>query len=234
MPADAATPASHVLEDLRAIFGARLEAFVAYGAHVTPRPSLALVTSIDLADLTACAQRVRRWTRAGAAAPVVLTRREFARSLDAFPVEFGEIIAHHETLYGDDPLAGLTVARGDLRRACEAQVRSLLLHVREDYIEAAGAHRVIAALVTESAAEFRALLRLVSRLDGREREPHGLAAWAAERLGLDPTVVSDVLHLAADPDQSGVDAARLFPAYLAATEHLARRIDEWPDAPPDA
>lgn len=224
-----ATSAALVLDELKAIFGARLEAFVTYAPAVSPAPSLALVTSLDLADLSACAAKVRRWQQHGAATPVVLTRREFARSLDAFPVEFGEIITHHETLHGDDPFAGLTVAAGDLRRACESQIRSLLLHIREDYMEAAGAHRAVAAVVLDSAAEFRALLGLVARLAGERGDQRHLAQWAADRLGLDPKVVSDVLHIANELERSGIDATRLFPQYLAVTEQLARHIDEWPD-----
>jgi hypothetical protein len=42
-------------------------------------------------------------------------------------------------------------------------------------------------------------------------------------------VVSDVLHIANELERSGIDAARLFPQYLAVTEQLARHIDEWPD-----
>ncbi|MBP7778924.1 MAG: hypothetical protein KA371_17545 [Acidobacteria bacterium] len=225
-PPAAAVP---VLDDLKAIFGPRLEAFVTYAPSVSPTPSLALVTSLDLTDLAACATRVRRWRAGGAATPVVLTRREFTRSLDVFPVEFGDIIAHHETLHGDDPFAGLSVAPLDLRRACEGQIRSLLLHIREDYMEAAGASRAVAAVVIDSAAEFRALLKLVARLAGQPGDEKQLAPWAAERLGLDGRVLSDVLHIATDPAQSGVDAGRLFPHYLAATEALARHIDEWPD-----
>lgn len=221
--------ASVVLDDLRIIFEQRLEAFVTYAPSVSPQPSLALVTGLELADLTACAMRAKRWLRAGAATPVLLTRREFARSLDAFPVEFGEIIAWHETLHGDDPFAGLAVAPTDLRRACEAQVRSLLLHVREDYVEAGGQSQAIGAVVVDSAADFRALLHLVARLDGQDHDQRGLAFWAQERLGLDPRVVSDVLHVANTLERSGVDAARLFPQYLAATELLARHIDEWPE-----
>ncbi|MEP7117286.1 MAG: hypothetical protein ABI880_06885 [Acidobacteriota bacterium] len=223
------TGASLVLGDLQGIFGVRLEAFVSYAPSISPQPSLALVRSLELVDLTSCAARARRWHQAGAATPVVLTRQEFARSLDVFPVEFGEIIANHETHFGADPFAGLTVATADLRRACEGQVRSLLLHVREDYMEAAGAAREIGRLVVESTAEFRALLSLLARLDGRRLEGQLLAAWAAERMQLDPKVVADALHIAHDADRSGVDAGRLFPAYLAAIEQLAKHVDEWPD-----
>lgn len=227
MTAASSTSASLVLADLQDIFGVRLHAFVTYAPSVTPRPSLALVDSLDMSDLTSCAGRVKRWQQAGAATPVVLTRGEFARSLDVFPVEFGEIIASHETHFGEDPFAGLAVAPGDLRRACEGQVRSLLLHVREDYMEAAGAPREVARVVVESAAQFRSLLNLLARLDGERLEGRDLATWAATLLRLDARVVSDVLHVAHDPDKSGVDAGRLFPEYLAAIEQVARRIDEW-------
>ncbi len=229
MAAVSSTVASLVLADLQAIFGARLEAFVTYAPSVSPRPSLGLVRSLDMADLTACAARVKRWQEAGAATPVLLTSQEFARSLDVFPLEFGEIIANHETHFGDDPFAGLAVAAGDLRRACEGQVRSLLLHVREDYMETAGATREVARVVVESAAEFRALLNLLARLDGQRLDQHQIAVWAAERLQLDAKVVSDALHIAHDADRSGVDAGRLFPAYLAVIEQLSRYVDEWPE-----
>ena len=94
--------------------------------------------------------RLRRALRPAGSGPAPPRRwcspaREFARSLDAFPVEFGEIIDTHETLFGDDPFAGLSVAPADLRRACEGQTRSLLLHLREDYMEAAGDGRAIDA-----------------------------------------------------------------------------------------
>lgn len=229
MAAGSSILASLVLADLQGVFGARLEAFVTYAPSVSPRPSLALVRSLDMPDLAACAACVKRWQLAGAATPVLLTRQEFARSLDVFPVEFGEIIATHETHFGDDPFAGLVVATADLRRACEGQVRSLLLHVREDYMEAAGAAREVARVVVESAAEFRALLSLLSRLDGQRLERQQLASWAADRLQLDPKVVSDALHIAHDAEKSGVDAGRLFPAYLTAIEQLARHVDAWPD-----
>lgn len=229
MAAASSTVASLVLADLQSIFGARLESFVTYAPSVSPRPSLALVRSLEMADLASCAARVKAWQQAGAATPVLLTGQEFARSLDVFPVEFGEIIANHETHFGDDPFVGMVVASRDLRRACEGQVRSLLLHVREDYMEAAGAPREVARVVVDSAAEFRALLSLLSRLDGQRLDRQQLAAWAADRLHLDAKVVSDALHIAHDADRSGVDAGRLFPAYLGAIEQLSRHIDEWPD-----
>jgi hypothetical protein len=216
-----------VLADLQEVFTTRLEAFVSYAPARSPRPSVAIVTTLTFDDLSACAARSKRWRRAGLATPVLLTRAEFGRSLDAFPVEFGEIIANHETLFGQDPFDGLAVAALDLRRACETQVRSLLLHLREDFVEAAANRAAVRALVTESAPEFRALLLLIARLEDRHLGDVDLADWAADRLGLDRTTVHRICQVASNPTHHAVDTERLFSAYLAAVERLARRIDEW-------
>src|SRR6188768_1636970 len=140
------------LQDLQHIFGERLQAMVAYGQPgADPAPSLALVRAITAADLDDCASRVASWHRAGSATPLLLTSEEFAGSLDAFPVEYGEIIETHHLLFGVDPFAGLSIRTDDLRRACEVQVKSHLLHLREDFVECGGRPAAVAALVTDSA-----------------------------------------------------------------------------------
>jgi hypothetical protein len=58
------------------------------------------------------------------------------------------------------------VAKADLRRACEVQARSHVLHLREGYIEAAGDSQAIAKLVAAAVEPFRALVTNVARLDG--------------------------------------------------------------------
>src|SRR5918995_647729 len=89
-----------VVDDLRRVFGDRLQAVVAYGwRHHGPAPSLALVSSLSMEDLTACAARTGAWHRAGTATPLLLTPTDFARSLDAFPIEFGEILTSHDLVF---------------------------------------------------------------------------------------------------------------------------------------
>lgn len=218
-----------VAEGLQQVFGERLEAVVAYGWRLHgPVPSLALVRSLSIDDLQACTSRVAAWQRAGAATPLLITRAEFARSLDAFPIEFGEIIASHEVVVGADPFAGLAIEPADLRRACEVQVKSHLLHLREDYMEGGGRRGEVEALVRESAPAFAGLLRQLARLDRAPAEtPADLAHYATQRIQLDPHPVGDLLALA-DPDGvPAVDAVRLFPAYLVTMERLAEFVDEW-------
>src|SRR6478609_6728687 len=112
-------PVAAALHDLQHIFGERLLAFAAYGQpNAQPAPSLALVRAITADDLDRCAAHAASWHRAGCATPLLLTREEFAGSLDAFPIEYGEILETNRILFGVDPFAGMTISREDLRRAC--------------------------------------------------------------------------------------------------------------------
>ncbi len=222
-------PLADTLHDLQHIFGDRLEALVAYGpAHASPAPSVAVVRTLTSDDLTACAARATAWHRDGSATPLLLTRDEFAGSCDAFPIEFGEIIDTHRLLFGVDPFAGLSIRPDDLRRACEVQVKSHLLHLRENFVDCGGRPSAVATLVTDSAPAFGLLLRRLARLDGYPADSHtDLGTYAERRLRLDPRVVGDVLALASGASSGGVDPARLFPAYLAAVEQLSLFIDTW-------
>jgi hypothetical protein len=217
------------LQDLQHIFGERLLAVVAYGrAGASPVPSLALVQTITADDLDRCASHAASWHRAGCATPLLLTKNEFAGSLDAFPIEYGEILDTHQVIYGLDPFAGLTIRPEDLRRACEVQVKSHLVHLRENLIESRGRQSDIRELVHEAAPAFAVILRRLAQLDGVPAETSAeLGAYAAKRPGLDPRTVGDVLALARDPNGSGVDATRIYPAYLAAVEQLWQFIDRW-------
>jgi hypothetical protein len=218
-----------VLEDLQHIFSERLDAIVAYGwRDRSPVPSLVLVRSLTTEDLTACAGRVSSWHRLGAATPLLLTSSDFARSLDAFPIEYGEIMAAHYVVFGDDPFDGLIIRDDDLRRACEVQVKSHLLHLREEFLETGGRPAAVDELVRESAPGFAALLRNLGRLD-RSSAPTtaALIDHAARKIGLDQVVVSDVLSLVDSSTVSAVDAPKLFPAYLAVMERLAEFVDRW-------
>jgi hypothetical protein len=225
--------AERVATDLHAVFGRRLRSVVAYGAPVdgrteAPFTCLALVDTLAIADLDACAGRAASWHRAHIATPLILPAHEFQQSLDAFPLEYGEILRTHQTVFGEDLLAGVTILASDLRRACETQVKSHLLHLREAYVEAAGNPAAIADVVRASAASSAALLRKVARISGDHDSTRREATLEGARAaGLAERVVADVLALEHPGDVPQTDPARLFPDYLAAVEQLARAVDSW-------
>jgi hypothetical protein len=221
-------PLAVALQDLQHIFGERLQAVVAYGQPGAAKAScLALVRAITAADLDDCAARVASWHRAGCATPLLLTKDEFTGSLDAFPIEYGEILETRRVIFGVDPFTGLTIRTEDLRRECETLVKGHLVHLRENYVECRGRQSDIGALVAEAAPAFALILRRLARLDGAPAETHAdLGAFAVRRPKLDARVVGDLLAMAG-PQSAGVDAVRIYPAYLGAVEQLWAFIDGW-------
>jgi hypothetical protein len=226
-------PADRVVAALRAVFRDRLRSVVAYGPHVEDGHEgalscLALVRSLTVADLEACAARTHGWQREGIATPLLLPEEEFRRSLDAFPLEYAEILRAHDVLFGDNPFDGMTIERTDLRRACEAQIKSHLVHLREGFIEAGGTPRAIGDLVTASAPAFGALLRNIARLNGSSMRDRAAATRDGARVAQLPEgVVTDILALERPSALKATDAAKLFPEYLSAVEQLARYVDAW-------
>ncbi len=221
-----------LVRDLQRVFGARLRSCVAYGTGVSDESAematLALVESLTPEDLTACAASARDWHSARLATPLILPVDEFRRSLDAFPLEYSAIAATQVPLAGEPPFDGLTIAPEDIRRACEVQAKSHLLHLREGYIEAAGSMTAVARLVASSAAPLLALLQNVARLEGLAADtPAALARVAAERLGVPGAVVGEVLALAQPAPVPTGDPAKLFPSYLSIMDTITRRIDDW-------
>jgi hypothetical protein len=225
--------AAALVADLTHVFANRLRSLVAYGARVegdddAPLTCLALVESIGVTDLDACARLAPHWERQRIATPLILPEDEFRRSLDAFPLEYGEIVRAHERVFGSDPFDGASITRDDLRRGCETQIKSHLLHLREGYIEASNRPHAVADLVTTSAPAFAALLRHVARLGGSTTVDRSVATLEGARAaGLPEGIVGDMLALERRAPIPTTDAARLFPAYLAAVEQLARVVDSW-------
>jgi hypothetical protein len=215
---------------LRDVFGDRFRSLVAYDAAVDDgngRLTLALVEGLTADDLSRAAGRVSAWHNAGLATPLILSADEFGRALDAFPFEFGAILANHVVVAGGDPFAGLRVDPTDLRRACEHQARSHLLHLREGYLEAHGRGDAVVALVRQSAPPLAALVQNVARLYGAEGDPETAAATVERALNLQPGSLLDVVRLSRGGSVPSDHALRLFRPYLAAVERLTHHIDEW-------
>ncbi|MBM3771806.1 MAG: hypothetical protein FJW27_11105 [Acidimicrobiia bacterium] len=220
----------HALErDLHDIFDSRFLSLVMYRPVVRVPGgllhTLATVQELRLDDLRRCADRVVVWQDSGLATPLLLPRHELGRSLDSFPLEFGAILADHEVVVGSDPFADMRVDDADIRRACEVQVRSHLLHLREGYVEARGRGDALGELLTDSVAPLAGLVTSIARLLGQPPSQATTAAAMVERMAhLAPGSLAAPLQHA---PLSGEQARQLFPPHLAAIDQLTRYVDSW-------
>ena len=227
--------AEGLLADLRHIVGERLRALTVYDAGSTNggpadpevAHTLALVERLSGDDLSRFAALMPDWRRRGLAVPILMTPAEFGRSLDAFPLEFNQILADHEPVAGAEAFEGLTVTREDLRRACETQTKSHLLHLRQGYLEAAGDTAAITRLVELSAAPLRALLVNIAQLKGRTvRDTPGLLDFVERELMLPADGLRAVLAPARQGRMDGPQTVDGFSEYLRDVESLASTVDK--------
>ena len=228
--------------ELREVFGGRLQSLVVYGQRAVPdhdahaghghappaTHTLAVVDSMTPDDLRACAIRVESWHAAALATPLLFAAHEFEQSLDAFPLEFGAILADHAVVAGSNPFASLAVDPADVRRACEVQARSHLLHLREGFLETRGRADALAVLIVRSAAAFAALVTSIARLEGHATDDVAAASRQVERiLGSPGSAVAEVTRLVGVHDISSADAERMFVPYLEAVDRIVRYVDGW-------
>lgn len=185
--------------DLKAVFGDRLRMVAVFSGDTH---TCAIVQSLTLDDLDRCAALEPKWKKLGRDVPLLLLEPELARGLDAFPLEFSEIIATRRVVAGTDLFEGLSIAKADLRRACEVQARGHVMHLREGYVEAANDSKAVERLVLAAIAPFRALVTNAARLDGIS--PKALVT----QLGLE-------------------NFEKGFPEALRAAERLVDYVDRW-------
>lgn len=217
---------SRMASDLQKVFGDRLIGLVA-----SPRgPAAAFATSITAADLDALGPAAEAWRRDHVSPPLVLTPEEFHRSLDTFPAEYQALLDSHIVITGHAPFEGARIQPDDLRRACEAQARGHLIHLRQGWIEAGAHAHALGVLIEQSAGPLRAVLANLVRLHG---EPANLAdddealAKAASRLAeLPEGLIRDVLALGDAAHRRDAMVPRLA-EYLAACERLWAYVDRW-------
>jgi hypothetical protein len=225
-----------LVADLRAIFGSRFLSLVAYGrgapgADDGPIRTLALTERLTFEDLSRLAPLTSAWHRNGLAVPLILSRHEFERTLDVFPLEYGSIIADHIVITGAPPFAGIKVDDADRRRGCEQQAKSHLIHLREAFLETQNDPRRIAELITSSAPAFHTLLVNLARLEGGDwhvaaSDHAALASTVEERLGVPAPLVLEVLA-AAGGLGTVADPTGLLGRYIEASERVWRYVDGW-------
>jgi hypothetical protein len=209
--------------DLTRVFGDRFVALIATG----PTRTAAFASAIRADDLEALSALTHRWQLDGLDTPLLITPHEFVRSLDAFPVEYQAMLDRHELIAGVSPFTGERPAEADLRRACEVQAKSFLIHLRQGWLQASDHAHEQAHLVAESAAPLRALIGNVARLHGAGycTDPE-IVTFAATIPGVSAELVSTVLSLDERPELAKQFMPRMN-EYLTVAERLWAYVDGW-------
>jgi predicted nucleotidyltransferase len=166
------------------------------------------------------------WRKSTREPPLLLSRGEWSRATDAFPIEITDMRLSYQVLRGIDPLHGVEVDRTDLRKALEREFRGKLLRVRQGYATYAPDPGALGGLALQSAATILVLLRGVLTLIGRPvpGDQLELAAAAAAAIGFEGEHLLYVVRHRVDREWRC--AAPEFENYMEAVEQSARFVDQ--------
>jgi predicted nucleotidyltransferase len=200
----------------------------ARGDWVSGRSDLNLMLIADAIrpqDLARFGPEVGHFEMERMAPPYFVSRPEWERAGDAFPIEITDMRLAYRVLRGPDPIAGAEVQPRDLRRALEAELRGKLLRLRADYALYSGRPDLLAAVVAASAGSFRVLLRVLLVLARREPpadDPSLAAAIGALIGGPAEPLATAFAHRR---DAAWSCQAPLFESYLAVVQQATRFVD---------
>ncbi len=165
---------------------------------------------------------VSDWHERGWTPPLLVSRAEWQRATDVFPIEITDMRLSYRVLTGPDPVAALRVDPGDLRRALEQALRGALVHLRQAYARFSTAMPTLGGFASSSSSEVLVLFRATAVLFGRQPGPSAEAAVSAlaDVLGDDAAAVREIAARRREPEWPC--SADLFAGYLGA---IARAVD---------
>lgn len=189
---------------------------------------LVVVDRLGVGELDALAPSIREWRKAGNPLPLLFTREQLAASADAFAIEFLEMQHARRVLYGEDPIAGLTIDAAHVRIHLERELKGKSLALRDRYVLAAGDRRQIAELLTDSISSFLSLFRTALRLYQPHSPPGKLDALRdlTQHISFDPQPFLTVEEIKEGRrGLRGIDMPALFGRYWKAVEIVTEAVD---------
>ncbi len=199
------------------------------GDYIPGRSDVNLMLVLDevtTPTLRALGRAFAIWRKSTPEPPLLISRTEWTRASDAFPIEITDMRLSYQVLRGADPLQGVQVDTGDLRKALEREIRGKLLRLRQGYATYAPEPAALGRLGLESAATILVLLRGVLAALGRPVpvDSTELGTAAADAIGFEPEHLLHVVRHRADREWRC--GAPEFENYMNAVEQTAQFVDQ--------
>ena len=209
-------------------YSAVLYGSAARGDFVPGRSNINVMLVMDQltpSTLRSLSRAFSGWRKGTTEPPLMLSRAEWTRATDAFPIEITDMRTSYRVLRGADPFEGIRVDPTDLRKALEREFRGKLLRLRQGYTIYAPDPAALGKLGLQSAATILVLLRGVLTLIGKTvpTDPLELAA-AAAAIGFEGEHLLHVVRHRVDREWRC--QAPEFENYMKAVEDSARYLDQ--------
>ena len=226
-----------LVEGLKTELGDDLLSVVLYGSAVTGDYQekvsdlnvLCVLKEAGVAQLEKAYPAVDRWMKQKQPVPVVLSLEELQNGRDAFAIEFIDICAAYEVLYGEDLISGISVDPAHHRHQVEHEIRAALLRLRERFLALQKDRRELQRLMVDSVPTFATLFRHALILSGAEAavKKREIFLQAAERFGISAAPFETLLDVRQRQRKLAAAEIRpLFEDYLRQITSAAEHVDQ--------
>jgi predicted nucleotidyltransferase len=224
--------------DVKGAFGKELISIILYGSgakgeYVRKKSDinfLIILSEEGILNLSKAFGLVKKWRKRNVSAPLFMTESYLESSLDSFPIEFLSMQQHHKVVFGKDVLANLQISNDHLRLQFEEQIKGKLLHLRNEFLAAAGDKRLLRRLISATVPTFASLFNALLTLKDIEppKEKTAVLQKAAEAFDLKQDVFKQVIAIRENSVKlSGDELVALTEKYIAEIRKLAFMVDKW-------
>lgn len=122
------------IEEMKKLEKDNIISVVHFGSEGQPNNLLFVFKKLDFVILNRIRPLIIRQRKIGNVVPLIFTEDELFSGSDVFPLEFLDIKYPHKTIYGKEIVDKIRFDKKHVRRQIEYELRSKLLHLRENYI----------------------------------------------------------------------------------------------------
>lgn len=122
------------IKEFKEVLKENLISAVKFGTEGEPNNLLFVLNKLDFNVLEQIKLLVIKHVKKNKIVPLFFTQEELRDGSDVFPLEFLDIKQPHEVLYGEDLVEKIKFDKKHVRRQLEFELRSKLIHLRENYI----------------------------------------------------------------------------------------------------
>lgn len=160
------------IESLKQQLGTNLKSITLYGSAATQDQTkrfsdinlLIVAESLPADVLRQLMPTIKKWTATGNPVPQFFTSETIRGARDVFPLEFLDIRASHQTLFGDDIFTDMQISLTHLKHQLEFELRGKLLLLTQRYLQTNADPKQVAELLARSLSTLTVLFKGVLML----------------------------------------------------------------------
>ncbi len=172
---------SEFVNSLKDIFSDNLFSVLVYGSYVkgnfVPGVSdinvLILLNKPDNNAILNFGKTLHKKIKKFIITPLIITKDEFLRSADVFPIEYFDIKSRHLLIYGEDIIEKLELKKTNLRHQIEDRLRGSLVSLRQVLVASKGKRYILKKYLLNWPGLYNALFRGLLILEDEKNIPDG-------------------------------------------------------------